>query len=62
MLFGTKKHGSVDEIVKAYLNKFHNKMSLFYYMVDFEAHIDLEEVYPSDSWLHNYLKLYKESF
>ena len=29
-------------------------------MLDFEAHVMLEDMYPNDSWIENYCRLYKE--
>lgn len=66
ILFGERKskqeQGHVEDILKSYLAKYHTKMTLFYYLVDFEAHIDLSDVYPADSWLDNYLRVYREGF
>jgi len=45
-----------------YMSKYHTKMTLFYYLIDFEAHIDLRDVYPGESWVANYLRLYREGF
>jgi hypothetical protein len=67
VLFGSRKskqdqQSYVEDVLKNYLSKYHTRMSLFYYLVDFEAHIDIKDVYPGDSWVTNYLKLYKEGF
>jgi hypothetical protein len=67
VLFGSRKSKQdpqtyVEDILKHHLSKYHTKMTLFYYTVDFEAHIELSDIYPDDSWLTNYMKLYKEGF
>jgi hypothetical protein len=66
-LFGSRKSKQdsqtyVEDILKQHLSKYHTKMTLFYYIVDFESHIEPSDVYPDNSWLNNYMKLYKEGF
>lgn len=37
-------------------------MSILYFLVDFECFIDLDIMYPDNSWIVNYYQLMRESF
>jgi len=44
------------------LAKFKDKLSVFYYIIDFETFVDLDICYPYNSWPLNYFRVLKDGF
>lgn len=41
----------IEECLRSYLCSYKSKMTIIYYMLDFEAYIMMEDIYPDDSWI-----------
>jgi hypothetical protein len=40
----------------------HDKIGLFYYLLDFDILTDLNHIYPHSSWVENYTSLFEQSW
>jgi hypothetical protein len=52
---------SLRGLYRGFMNRFRDKCSIFYVVVDFEALVGLELCYPQDSWLLNYSSVVRET-
>jgi hypothetical protein len=39
-----------------------DKINLFYYLLDFDILTNLDQIYPNNSWIDNYISLFEQSW